>query len=84
MARTVRGCPTAQLQPEGMEKPETNPTVSNVQSIREHIAEYKTDSRSVYDILDQIYKDTDLYPYVKQHKSKRDSRGAFYAIHFQW
>ena len=25
--------------------------------------------------------DTDLYPYVKQHKSKRDSRGAFYAIH---
>ena len=38
----------------------------------------------VYDILDQICKDTDLYPYVKQHKSKRDSKGAFYAIHSRW
>ena len=35
-------------------------------------------------ILDQICKDTDLYPYVKQHKSKRDGRGAFYAIHSRW
>ena len=38
----------------------------------------------VYDILNQIYKDTDLYPYVKQHKSKRDGRGAFYAIYSRW
>ena len=30
------------------------------QSIRAHMAEYKIDSRSVYDILDQIFKDTDL------------------------
>ena len=38
----------------------------------------------VYDVLDQICKDTDLYPYVKQHKSKRDVREAFYAIHSRW
>ena len=38
----------------------------------------------VYDVLDQICKDTDLYPYVKLHKSKGDGRGAFYAIHFRW
>ena len=35
-------------------------------------------------MLDQICKDTDLYPYVKQHKSKRDSKEAFYAIHSRW
>ena len=35
----------------------------------------------VYDILDQICKDTVLYPYIKQHKAARDRRGAFYAIH---
>ena len=45
---------------------------------------YKIDNRNVYDILDQICKDTDLYPYVKQHKSKKDGRGAFYAIHSRW
>ena len=38
----------------------------------------------VYDLLDKICIDTDLYPYVKQHKSKRDGRGAFYAIHSRW
>ena len=38
----------------------------------------------VYDILDQICKDTDLYPYIKQHKSKREGIGAFYAIHSRW
>ena len=27
MVRTVRGCPTVQLQPEGTEEPETNPSV---------------------------------------------------------
>ena len=51
----------------------------------EHIpAEYEVDNRTVYGILDQICKDTDLYPYVKHQKSKRDSRGAFYAIHSKW
>ena len=41
------------------------------------------ESKSVqHDILDHIGKDTDLYPYVKQHKSKRDGRGAFY--HSRW
>ena len=34
--------------------------------------------------MDQISKDTDLYPYIKQHKSKRDNRGAFHAIHSRW
>ena len=48
------------------------------------MAEYKIDNRMVYDVLDQICKDIDLYPYVKQHKPKRDSRGAFYAIHSRW
>ena len=46
--------------------------------------EYKIDNRSVYDILDQIYKEIDLYPYVKQQKSNRDGKGAFYVIHSRW
>ena len=46
--------------------------------------EYEIDNRTIYDILDQICKDTDLYPYVKQHESKRDDRGAFYVIHSRW
>ena len=53
----------------------------DAQTARAHTAEYEIDNRSVYDILDQICKDTDLYPYVKQHKSKNDGRVAFYAIH---
>ena len=47
-------------------------------------AEYKIDNRSVNYILDQNCKDTDLYPHNKQHKSKRNSRGTFYAIHSRW
>ena len=39
---------------------------------------------AIYDIQDQICKDTDLYPYVRQHKSKRDCKGVFYAIHSRW
>ena len=42
------------------------------------------DNRTVYDILNQICKDTDLNPYVKQHKFKREGKGAFYAIHSRW
>ena len=57
---------------------------SDVQSTKAHMAEYKIDSRSVYDILDQICKDSNLYPCVKQHKSKRDSQEANYAIHSRW
>ena len=45
---------------------------SDVHSTKAHMAEYKIDNKSVYDILDQICKDSDLYPYVKQHKSTRD------------
>ena len=48
------------------------------------MAEYEINNRLVYDVLDQICKDTDLYPYVKQHKSKRDGRGTFYAIRSRW
>ena len=51
------------------------------QSVKEHTSKYEIDNRSVYDILDQINKDTDLYQYIKQHKSKSDGRGSFYAIH---
>ena len=46
----------------------------SAQSFKEHEAEYKKNNRSVYDILDQMCKDIDLYPYVKQHDSKRDNR----------
>ena len=56
----------------------------SVQSVTQCRPEYKIDNRTVYDILNQICMDTDLYPYVKQHKSKRDGRGAFYAIHSRW
>ena len=52
--------------------------------VQDHTAEYVIDNRMVYDILDEICKDTDLHLYVKQHKSKRDGRGAFYAIHSRW
>ena len=31
-----------------------------------------------------ICKDTDLYPYVKQHQSKRNGRGVYYAIQSRW
>ena len=48
--------------------------------VKEHTAEYKINNRSVNDMMDQIYKDADLYPYVEQHKFKRDGRGEFYAI----
>ena len=57
----------------------------SAQSVKEHMAEHEViNNRHVYNILDQIYKDTDLYQYDNQHKSKRDERGAFYAIHSRW
>ena len=36
----------------------------SAQSIMKHTKEYKIDHRSVYNILDHICKDTDLYPKV--------------------
>ena len=54
----------------------------NTQSVKECIADYEKDNNSVYDILDQICKDTNLYPHVKQYKSKRDCRRAFCVGHF--
>ena len=45
-----------------------------------YAAEYKIDNINVYDILNNICKDTDLYPYVKKHKSSRDGSGAYYVI----
>ena len=56
----------------------------SMHSVTQHKPEYKIDNRTVYDILDHICKDTDLYSYVKQHKSKRDGREAFYDIHSRW
>ena len=53
----------------------------STQSVKEHTAEYEIDNTSVYNILDQIFKDTDLYPYVKQQKSKMNGQEAFNAIH---
>ena len=57
---------------------------SDVQSTKAHTAEYMINNKSVYDILDHICKDTDLYPYVKQHKSTRDGQGKYYAINSRW
>ena len=34
--------------------------------------------------MDQICKDSDLYPYFKQHNSSGVGRGAYYAIHSRW
>ena len=48
----------------------------DVQRAQVCTAENKIDNRTVYDTLDQICKDTDLYPNVMQHKPKRDDRGA--------
>ena len=53
-------------------------------SKKEHTSVYEKDNRTIYDIHDQIYNDTDLYPYVKQFKPKWDDRGAFYAIRARW
>ena len=66
--------------------PEKNKLLSekDVQRVQVCMEEYKIDNRMVYDVLDQICNDTDLYLYDKQHKSKRDYRGAFYAIHPWW
>ena len=55
---------------------------NDIQRVQVHMAEYEIDNRMVYDVLDQICKD--LYPYVKQHKPKREGRVAFYAIHSRW
>ena len=57
---------------------------SSVDKVKDHTAEYMIDNRMVYDILNQICKDTDLYPYIKQQKATRNRRGAFYAIHSRW
>ena len=53
----------------------------DAQTAKAHTAECEIDNRSVYDILNQICKDTGLYPYVKQHKSSRDNREVYDAIH---
>ena len=57
---------------------------NNVHSIKENVAECKIENKIVYYILDQICKYTNVHPSVKQHKSKRDGRVTFYAIHSRW
>ena len=49
----------------------------DAQTVQVHMPENEIDNKTLYDILDQICKDTDLNPYINQHKSKRDSRGVF-------
>ena len=56
----------------------------DIQRVQEHMAESKIDNWMVDDELDQSCKDTDLYPYIEQHKSKRDGRGAYNATHSRW
>ena len=57
---------------------------TNTQTVQVHMAEYKIDNRTIYNVLDQIYKDTDLYPYVKHNKSKSHGRGTYYNIQSRW
>ena len=45
--------------------------------VKEWTAEYKINNRSIHDILDQICKDTDLYPYVKQQSPRELEDGHF-------
>ena len=65
--------------------PETNKLHNKkiAQPVKDNMAEFKLDSRSVHYILDQICKDIDLDPYVKQHKSKMDRRRAILSHPFQ-
>ena len=49
----------------------------SAQLVKQHTAEYNICNKSVYNILDQICKDIDLYLYIKQHKSKKDGRQIF-------
>ena len=58
--------------------------MTDAQTVQVHMPEYEIDNRTIYDVLDQSSKDADLFPYIKQHKSKRNGRGAFYAIHSRW
>ena len=51
------------------------------QTAQAYTAEHDIDNQTVCDVPDQIWKKTDLYPYVKQHNSKKNNRGAFYTIH---
>ena len=60
------------------------PNEQSTLSVKECMTEYEKGIRSVNDILDQICKENNLYPYVKQHKSTRNGRGAFHAIHSRW
>ena len=46
-------------------------------SFQEKMAEYKINYRPVYNMLDQICKETDLYLYDEQHKSKKMAEGYF-------
>ena len=48
---------------------------SSADRVKDHTAKYIIDNRMDYDIIIQLCKDTDLYPYFKQHKSARDRRG---------
>ena len=57
---------------------------TNTKTVWAYTPVYEIDYRTVYNNLDQIWKDTDLYPYVKQHNSKRDNRGVIYVIHSRW
>ena len=49
--------------------------MESAQSVIEHTNEYKIDNTNVYNSVHQIFKGTDLYPYVKEHKSMMDRRG---------
>ena len=39
------------------------------------------DNKTSYEILDSVYKDIDLHPYVKHFKSKRGEHGVIFNMH---
>ena len=56
----------------------------DAQSARASIAEYKRDNKSVRHFVSDLQGYWSVSMCVKQHKSKWDGRGAFYAIHSRW
>ena len=42
-------------------------------SVKEFTAKYVVDNRTIYNILNQICKDKDLYPCVKKHTSPQET-----------
>ena len=58
-----------------------NKTFNTLEIRPGHTETYWLDNRMVYDILDQICKDKDLYLYARKFKASHDRNGACYVFH---